>query len=156
MDVRRLDIFEGDQYTRRKVKVQVLKDVGLDEAAHLDSDSDAQQGELAEEVEAETYIWTSPPSELESKEWDFEVFKRDKMKAWMGMAESGPEEGVDVDEGFADVDRAVAEEQEQEREEKERGLNGKAGGDGGGRAHDPTGGRGTNGFITRQLEEAAV
>src|SRR5271170_6703658 len=31
-DIYRLDIFEGDQYLRKKVKVKVLKKVGLDES----------------------------------------------------------------------------------------------------------------------------
>jgi len=127
-DLYRLDIFEGYQYSRQKVKVQILKDVGLDEAA------EEGKTEVVEEVEAETYIWEDGEDTLEPVEWDFEEFKRDKMKAWAGMAEYG--DGADVDEGFADVDRAVAEQE-------------KAG-------HDPMGGRGTNGHIGQQLKEAAV
>jgi len=123
-DLYRLDIFEGDQYSRKKVKVQVLN-VGLDEAATNDDEV------LLEEVEAETYVWQEGPQTLEPQEWDFEEFKRDKMKAWMGMAEADPDQ---VDEGFADVDRAVAEQN----------------------TKDPTGGRGANGHITQQLKEAAV
>lgn len=132
-DLYRLDIFEGDQYVRRKVRVQVLKDVGLDEIAPTDS------AHVHKEVEAETYVWDEGEATLEPKEWDFEEFKRDKMKAWMGMAQS---EEVEVDEGFADVDRAVA---EQEKVRQGQGQN-----------HDPMGGRGANGHITRQLEESAV
>jgi len=131
-DLYRLDIFEGDQYTRRKVRVQVLKDVGLDEAA------DETHTQIVEEVEAETYVWEEGEDTLEPKEWDFEAFKRDKMKAWMGMAEG--DDGVEMDEGFADVDRAVA---EQENAKQDKG-------------NDPMGGRGANGHITRQLKEAAV
>ncbi|KAK5302826.1 hypothetical protein LTR99_005783 [Exophiala xenobiotica] len=133
-DLYRLDIFEGDQYTRQKVKVQVLsKDVGLDQAADVESNT-----QVIEEVEAETYIWQAGEDTLERKEWDFEEFKRDKMKAWMGMAEG--DDSADMDEGFADVDRAVA---EQDSAEQEKGK-------------DPMGGRGANGHITRQLKEAAV
>lgn len=129
-DLYRLDIFEGDQYTRQKVRVQVLKDVQLDEAA------EEGKTEVVEEVEAESYVWGEGLHTLEPKEWDFEEFKRDKMKAWMGMAESGGE-GVEIDEGFADVDRAVAEQEKS-------------------KSHDPMGGRGTNGHITQQLKEAAI
>ena len=121
-DLWRLDIFEGDQYTRQKVKVQVLHGVKLDEAAHLSNTDDekrtsrqengycepndtAEQEDEGEEVEAETYIWTAPKEYLDPQEWDFEEFKREKMKAWTGQG-GWPEE--EADEGFADVDNAVA------------------------------------------------
>ncbi|EXJ92091.1 hypothetical protein A1O3_00641 [Capronia epimyces CBS 606.96] len=130
-DLYRLDIFEGDQYSRQKVKVQVLKDVGLDQAA------EEGKTEVVEEVEAGTYVWEEGIDTLEPEEWDFEEFKRDKMKAWMGLAED-QRNSVEVDEGFADVDRAVA---EQETREK---------------LHDPMGGRGANGHITQQLKDTAV
>ncbi|KIX09668.1 uncharacterized protein Z518_00749 [Rhinocladiella mackenziei CBS 650.93] len=131
-DLYRLDIFEGDQYSRQKVKVQVLKDIGLDEAA------EEGRTEVIEEVEAETYVWGEGEKTLEAKEWDFEEFKRDKMKAWMGMVKDETGE-IEVDEGFADVDHAVAEQQQQDQE-----------------GHDPMGGRGANGHITQQLKNAAV
>lgn len=109
-DIWRLDIFEGDEYTRRRVKVKVLK-----------PDSD-DVGE--EEVECETYIWTAPAERLEKSEWDFDEFVRDKMRRWVGR------EASDADEGFQDVDDAVA-----------------------ALAQDPTGGRGANGNISRQLSQ---
>lgn len=156
-DLYRLDIFEGSQYSRQKVKVQVLKDVGLDEAAADDNGGDDNNNNnyynnktrVVEEVEAETYVWLEGIETLEPKEWDFEEFKRDKMKAWMGLADDHFSEGaaqgnnsnsVDVDEGFADVDRAVAEQETRDA----------------GRKHDPMGGRGANGHITQQLKNAAV
>lgn len=129
-DLYRLDIFEGSQYSRKVVKVQVLKDVGLDEAA------EEGKTEVLEEVEAQTYVWEEGEDTLEPQEWDFEEFKRDKMRAWMGMVE---DEGVEMDEGFADVDRAVAQQEGQEN-----------------KTRDPMGGRGAHGHITRQLKEAAV
>ncbi|KAK5938137.1 hypothetical protein PMZ80_009726 [Knufia obscura] len=125
-DIWRLDIFEGDQYTRQKVRVQILKDTALDEVV----DEKDLEAHVQGEAEAETYIWTSPRGELESEEWDFEMFKREKMWAWVGQARS---DGVEVDEGFGDVDRAVRE-----------------------GSRDPTGGRGAGGRITRELERAAV
>jgi len=127
-DIWRLDIFEGSEYTRQKVRVKVLKDTALDalaDEAHLDA-------HVEEEVEAETYVWTSPKNQLEQEEWDFEVFKKEKMWAWVGQAKE--QNGTQVDEGFGDVDRAVQEEQKT----------------------DPTGGRGSGGKITRELESAAV
>jgi len=129
-DIYRLDIFEGDQYVRKKVQVQVLKDVQLDQAA------DEGVTEVVEQVWADAYVWDEGAGTLEPQEWDFEEFKRDKMKAWMGEAESNDTD-VQVDDGFADVDRAVAEQQRQAK-------------------HDPTGGRGANGRISKQLEQIAV
>lgn len=142
-DIYRLDIFEGSQYSRESVTVQVLgHDVGLNETV-----SDERTAALVvDEVEAQTYIWRDGEDTLEAQEWDFEVFKREKMRAWMGIAETGQEtNGVEVDEGFADVDRAVKEEEER----RARGEGKKLG-------HDPMGGRGANGHITQQLENAVV
>ena len=127
-DVWRLDVFEGEMYERRKVGVRVKRGVALGDRVEVD-------GGEGEVVTAETYVWINPKEELEATEWDFEVFKREKMRAWMGMADG---EGVEVDEGFGDVDRAVAEKQSKE---------------GNGHVKDPTGGRGVNGKISRQLEE---
>ena len=133
-DIYRLDIFEGDQYSRDVVKVQVLKDVGLDELA------EEGKTEVLEEVDAQTYVWQDGEGTLEEKEWDFEEFKREKMRAWMGLAGGEATNGVEIDEGFGDVDRAVAEEERKDWEKKK----------------DPMGGRGANGHITRQLENAAA
>lgn len=108
-DLWRLDIFEGDEYTRRQVRVRV----------HSPSSSSP-----GEEIDCESYIWTSSPRRLDQSEWDFDEFVRDKMKRWVGR------EAADADEGFQEVDDAVASLQQ-----------------------DPTGGRGTNGNISRQLEE---
>ena len=151
----RLDVFEGDQYERRKVSVRVLRGVGLDEAADLDENAgwmgeDVGEEERGETVDAETYVWITAREELEAEEWDFELFKREKMRAWMGDGASWSEEdmqrvnGVEVDEGFADVDRAVAEEEGRRKENA----------NGNGHVKDPTGGRGVGGHITKQLKEA--
>jgi len=133
-DLYRLDIFEGDQYKRDVVKVQVFKDVELDQAAP----EDAAEPEVVDEVEAQTYIWLDGEETLEPEEWDFEAFKRDKMRAWMGIDD---DDAVDVDEGFADVDRAAAEVDTRTKAEGKK---------------DPMGGRGSNGHITQQLKNSAV
>lgn len=119
-DIYRLDIFEGSQYERKKVQVRVLQNVELDEKA-----SDIKP-ETEEIIEAETYVWKWPVDELLPEEWDFEEFQREKMNAWANIES---DDDVEVDEGFADVDRAVAELE-----------------------NDPMGGRGTNGSIGKQLE----
>ncbi|KAL2436996.1 hypothetical protein ABEF95_015853 [Exophiala dermatitidis] len=149
-DLYRLDIFEGDQYSRQKVKVQVLKDVELDQAASATTATTtttttaaaaaaSSSPEIVEEVEAETYVWQEGMETLEPEEWDFEEFKREKMRAWMGLVDQS---STQVDEGFADVDRAVAEEEEKRSQQRT--------------SHDPMGGRGLNGHITQQLKNAAV
>lgn len=77
-DIWRLDIFEGAEYARRKVRLRVLSDAG-------------------EEFEvAETYVWVAGREKLEGGEWDFEAFRREKMGAWVGG-------GKEADGGFAGV-----------------------------------------------------
>ncbi|KAL5464995.1 hypothetical protein PMIN07_004226 [Paraphaeosphaeria minitans] len=126
-DIWRLDIFEGDMYERRKVHVRYLeqKDSATDEGEGGMGDLTAKEEDNieGEEVEAETYIWVAPASHLQDEEWDFGEFVRDKMKRWVGR------EAAEMDDGFQDVDDAVA------------------------AGKDPTGGRGANGSITRQLEK---
>jgi hypothetical protein len=134
-DIRRLDVFEGSEYAREKVEVEVLKNVSLDQAA---PEGPGQQKEAMEEVEADVYVWLEDPEEtLEPEEWDFEAFKRDKMHAWMGLPTASA--AAEVDQGFADVDAAVATWDDQQQPSRE--------------THDPTGGRGANGHITQQLRD---
>lgn len=52
-DIYRLDIFAGDQYERKKVKVKVLKDVGQNGAV---------EAHATEEVEVETCVWKRRPN----------------------------------------------------------------------------------------------
>jgi hypothetical protein len=141
----RLDIFEGDQYARRKVSVRELKYEG-------DIKVEPTENQLGDTIEAETYVWISPQSDLEDTEWDFEEFVNQKMWAWVG--DSG-EERSDYKGEFSvrpsirgrslDLPRAadanVLEDVDQAVEAigKERG--------------DPTGGRGLNGAIGKALEE---
>ncbi|KAF1918652.1 AIG2-like family-domain-containing protein [Ampelomyces quisqualis] len=124
-DLWRLDLFEGSEYERQKVKVRVLQQdmgkgndgEGMGDVQH--SEADNVEGE---EVDAQTYIWIAGAHRLEAEEWDFAEFVRDKMKRWVGG------EAVKTDEGFQDVDDAVA------------------------ALGDLTGGRGINGGISRQLD----
>ncbi|EMD67217.1 hypothetical protein GGP41_007132 [Bipolaris sorokiniana] len=123
-DIWRLDVFEGSEYVRRKVRVRVLlpsqkvqggkgEEEGMGDLAQKEEDN--VEGD---EVEAETYIWVAGEHRLEDDEWDFAEFVREKMGRWVG--------GVELE----DVDNAVAAAQ-----------------------GDPTGGRGANGDITRQLNQ---
>jgi len=67
----RLDIFEGDQYKRVRVKPKLLD----------------EQGVRGEEVEAETYVWVDAQQGLEEGEWNFEEFRKEKMNRWVGSTE---------------------------------------------------------------------
>jgi hypothetical protein len=84
-DIWRLDIFEGDEYERRNVKVRVLESKGR----AVDADHKDVEGE---EVSAQTYIWIAGEHRLESEEWDFDHFVKEKMSRWVGREAA--------DEGF--------------------------------------------------------
>ena len=66
-DQRRLDLFEGSQYERIRLRLRLLD----------------KEGNEGEEMEAETYVWSGDTSELEDGEWDFEDFRREKMGRWV-------------------------------------------------------------------------
>lgn len=74
-DVWRLNIFEGDQYTREKVQIKLLEQ---------GSDTVNDQGEDGPELEAETYVWASGEEDLEQEEWDFVEFRSQKISRWIG------------------------------------------------------------------------
>jgi hypothetical protein len=74
--IHRLDLFEGDQYSREKVKVRLLEGIKVMELG----------GKEGEEVAAETYIFKDK-KELEDAEWDFEHFVKEKMWRWVGNSE---------------------------------------------------------------------
>lgn len=67
-DMWRLDIFEGDEYERVRVSARLL----------------AADGGLEDEVDAETYVWTESTDLLEKREWDFDEFRREKLRYWVG------------------------------------------------------------------------
>ena len=131
MDVLRLDIFEGDQYDRKQVEAYPLKH-SSDSLNHVPSSGSS--------IRVETYIWKPKHFfELDPAEWDFEEFRREKLRYW-----AGPEVMRDDYAGqFAQrkskagaliltvVDAAVA----------------------GQAVQDSTGGRGAHGSISRQLAD---
>ncbi|KAI9847945.1 MAG: hypothetical protein M1837_001462 [Sclerophora amabilis] len=86
-DMWRLDVFEGDEYERRKVRVKLLAQVG---------DESGEGNVEGEEVDCETYIWIAGEGELEEGEWDFGVFQREKMSRWIGQSDE-----------YQEVDKAV-------------------------------------------------
>jgi len=99
-NVRSLDWFEGEQYERVKVRVVLLKD--------------GVEGGVGEEVkEAETYVFTAGDEALEKKEWDYEVFRREKLGNW-----------ADRSEEYAEVDANANAEVEAHDATGGRGVNG--------------------------------
>jgi len=82
-DVGRLDTFEGSQYVRVKVQVWLLPD---EDAKEGKATEEAKNGGEHEYVAAETYIFKDE-NDLLKKEWDYEVFKREKMSRWVGESD---------------------------------------------------------------------
>ncbi|KAM5342419.1 hypothetical protein ACJ41O_013385 [Fusarium nematophilum] len=68
-NLHKLDYFEGSEYAKEKVKVKLLKKDG---AASAD-------GEVKETF---VYVFIYP-EHLEKREWDFEEFRKEKMRLWI-------------------------------------------------------------------------
>ncbi|KYK61499.1 AIG2-like protein [Drechmeria coniospora] len=67
-NLHKLDEFEGSEYERVKVKVEVLDQQGGKEV-------------VTDVKETSVYIFLVP-QDLEKREWDFEEFRREKMGMW--------------------------------------------------------------------------
>ncbi|KAL9629166.1 MAG: hypothetical protein Q9204_005431, partial [Flavoplaca sp. TL-2023a] len=78
-DLYRLDIFEGVEYERRRVKINILEIEG--------NETGEGNVEGEEEVTVETYIWVAGKHKLENGEWDFAEFRREKMHNWITSSE---------------------------------------------------------------------
>ena len=100
-DIVRLDRFEGPEYLKKSVKVRVLHEsvsvggrregsVAKPGGEHLRDVLDAAsvggkgEGQEGEEVDALAYVFVDGEDNLESAEWDFETFKREKLPVWLG------------------------------------------------------------------------
>ncbi|KAK0287207.1 hypothetical protein LTR35_002701 [Friedmanniomyces endolithicus] len=106
-DLWRLDIFEGSEYRRERVRVRVLTQANLT--------GSGEGGDRGEEVDAETYVWIADPQDLDEREWDFSEFQREKMRFWVGSEGAGE---------YAEVDDAVASAEQQRDGTGGRGANG--------------------------------
>ena len=71
-NMEKLDIFEGSEYVRRKVKVKLLTEVG---------NAKGEGNVEGDEQEAEVYVFLDK-NDLEDKEWDLEEFRREKLGLW--------------------------------------------------------------------------
>ncbi|KAJ5280326.1 hypothetical protein N7478_005698 [Penicillium angulare] len=94
-DIHRLDMFEGSEYIRENVKVRTLKEAEKSsdpnvQGGNLFGALDAAEAETIDEVgeaNAVTYVWVAGTEWLESAEWDFETFKKEKMAWWVNADE---------------------------------------------------------------------
>ncbi|KAK0720415.1 AIG2-like family-domain-containing protein [Lasiosphaeris hirsuta] len=71
-NIERLDFFEGGQYERRTISVNLLVKVG-----DLKGEGNVEGGEK----KAMTYVFQQR-EDLEEREWDLEEFRREKLKKW--------------------------------------------------------------------------
>jgi len=119
-DISCLDLFEGSEYTRKKVQVHPLGPIvplaayevpkhrvpsGAGEEKHDLAPSTPEplppnpsEG-LDPAIECETYIWSSYPEELAKEPWSFHDFIR--LNAWKWV----PGEGGDDHRDYLEVDR---------------------------------------------------
>lgn len=77
-DMKNLDIFEGDQYVRQRVKVRLLA---------VEGDLQCRGHVEGEEVSADTYIFVAGDELLEDSKWNFEGFVNEKMYRWANTSE---------------------------------------------------------------------
>ncbi|GAA6011165.1 hypothetical protein JCM10207_005520 [Rhodosporidiobolus poonsookiae] len=87
-DVRLLDEFEGDEYTRSPCSVSVLPTLGSSLVP-------------SPPTHATVYRWTAPISRLAPQIWTFEEFLRDSAHRWVGV-------GANDNPDYAEVDRRRA------------------------------------------------
>lgn len=139
-DIWRLDIFEGDEYERKKVSVRVI-------TSEEQGTGEPSEEQLGDAIQAESYIWNSRKDQLEDKEWDFDEFMREKMVNWAG------EEGKTRDDmkgEFDLVDKSLKQYFQADSSCDETEVDEAV------EAHqrDPMGGRGVNGSIGKAVEES--
>jgi hypothetical protein len=73
-----LDIFEGSQYRREKVKVKILEEA-------LGTENGRIEGQ---EVGAETYVFLDKyKNDLVDEEWSFDEFVKEKLHRWVDTSE---------------------------------------------------------------------
>ncbi|KAH8177247.1 gamma-glutamyl cyclotransferase, AIG2-like domain-containing protein [Sarocladium implicatum] len=67
-NVAKLDVFEGSDYLRKKTSIKLLK---------------KENGKEVEGTAEEAWVYLfKDPEDLEKVEWDFEEFRREKMRNW--------------------------------------------------------------------------
>lgn len=101
-DVRLLDVFEGDEYTREAVVAHPLGPlISLSPANTMGPfvpTTVALQGlEPERSMEVQTYVWCKPISELRPDPWTFEDFVRQNAWKWVGAGSEGNTDYAEVD-----------------------------------------------------------
>jgi gamma-glutamylcyclotransferase (GGCT)/AIG2-like uncharacterized protein YtfP len=85
-DMGRLDIFEGDEYARVKVRVRLVRTADDDgpKLGGVMGGIGEEEADLGDEVATETYVWIGDAGSLAEEEWDFDEFVREKLWRWVG------------------------------------------------------------------------
>jgi len=105
-DMRLLDIYEGDEYTRDLVQVYPLSAPatlspqvnGHQSALPSAAPHSYSPATLPSPIHAQTYIWCKPPTWLTPSLWSFEDFVKNSAWKWVGV-------GSVESEHFREVDR---------------------------------------------------
>jgi hypothetical protein len=103
----RLDVFEGDDYTREVVKALVRKEPAsknIQTDGEWDTLDEKELDTEGEEILAQTYVWKSGSDYLEPREWDFEEFVREKMWRWAGDTAEKEGEYDELDDAVREAD----------------------------------------------------
>jgi len=112
-DIKYLDVFEWDTYYNRvDVLVHLLgpfTSIPADTTGSSEAEGNsliptaptplASISELAQPIEAQTYVWCRDDSELETELWSFDDFVRESAGRWVGS-------GAEENEAYLEVDRA--------------------------------------------------
>ncbi|KAF8134919.1 hypothetical protein EV363DRAFT_1447730 [Boletus edulis] len=98
-DMRLLDIFEGDEYTRELVHVHPLgPSISIDNVEVTgEVPPIPPPNELETTIEVFTYVWCRPLSELQPKLWSFKEFIEESAWKWIGAASRDREDYTEVD-----------------------------------------------------------
>ncbi|KIJ57819.1 hypothetical protein HYDPIDRAFT_103800 [Hydnomerulius pinastri MD-312] len=105
-DIRLLDIFEGNEYTRDLVSVHPLGPFSsLNDMPPVDANAlfpakpppVSTPSELQKPLEANTYVWCRPLSELRADLWTFEEFVKQSAWKWIGSGSEGNRDYAEVD-----------------------------------------------------------
>ncbi|KAF8510937.1 PLP-dependent transferase [Hysterangium stoloniferum] len=98
-DLRLLDIFEGDEYTRQTASVSLLAALTplLDSIDTVIS-TGASLRELGDTLNVQVYVWADGLDRLVPEIWSFDVFVREKLWRWVGKGSGANGDYAIVDE----------------------------------------------------------
>ncbi|KAF9223653.1 hypothetical protein BS17DRAFT_781006 [Gyrodon lividus] len=105
-DIRLLDIFEGNEYTRELVLVKPLSPLtGLNDILPIEGNALVPTKSLPvptssgmeKPLEVNTYVWCRPLFQLRPNLWTFEEFVKDSAWKWIGSGSEGNRDYAEVD-----------------------------------------------------------